>query len=783
MADQSETVKLALRRFKLAVEADKAQRDREVADLKFQVPEHQWDSDAKSARGATTIDGVVIPARPMLSIPKLDQPIQLVLNQERSAHLGVVVDPLGEDADDDTAEVIQDLYRRIERDSRAGLARSWAFDRAVKCGRGAYRVNTKYCDDGGHPFDQDITIDRILYQSAVYFDPFAQEPDWSDGEWCFVTTWMPWDKYVREYGESDLAKGGSSELESLAEEAPEWVQTDATAKDSEEAGKAVLVAEYWRKSYTDKTWAILDDGSFSYDDEIPDGRKVHPKETRKRKVRVPKVMWSVINGREEIQDAQEWNGKYIPIIPVLGRELQPFDKERIFVGIIGPAKDAQRLFNHAASSAVELAAMEPKAPFDIDPLEIEGYEPFWQQANLRNLPYLPRHKMINGQPTGPLQRIQTDAGKLGPSMMLLQQADQFIQASTATFDPSLGRLPQKDRSGRAIMALQEQSDAGNSHFLHSLAAISMTYEAKVVIDLMASIYDRPGRVARLLDFEDNARTVILNQPFTMNDKGRPTPAPENHPNAKHYDLRTGSYGVNVTIGKSWQSRLQQGEAEIGHILESSPQLMPLIGPTYFKFRDFPGSKEIAELLKKMRAQQFPFLEEKDGEQPDAQQLQATVQQLQQQLQQMQQQLQQAGQIIQTEGVKQHAQVEIAQAKAQADLQAKDLEQRTKLEIERMNNATQIAVARIKAMASGAEAQLELQEEQIALGQTMAHEAGMAAVERAHEAAMAQQGHQLALEQGQQQAEMGAVAADQAHAQTLAAQQQQADLQPKNGAVK
>lgn len=767
MADQSETVKLALRRFKLAVEADKAQRDREVADLKFQVPEHQWDSDAKSARGATTIDGVVIPARPMLSIPKLDQPIQLVLNQERSAHLGVVVDPLGEDADDDTAEVIQDLYRRIERDSRAGLARSWAFDRAVKCGRGAYRVNTKYCDDGGHPFDQDITIDRILYQSAVYFDPFAQEPDWSDGEWCFVTTWMPWDKYVREYGESDLAKGGSSELESLAEEAPEWVQTDATAKDSEEAGKAVLVAEYWRKSYTDKTWAILDDGSFSYEDEIPDGRKVHPKETRKRKVRVPKVLWSVINGREEIQDAQEWNGKYIPIIPVLGRELQPFDKERIFVGIIGPAKDAQRLFNHAASSAVELAAMEPKAPFDIDPLEIEGYQDFWQQANIRNLPYLPRHKFVNGQSTGPLQRIQTDAGKLGPSMMLLQQADQFIQASTSTFDPSLGRLPQKDRSGRAIMALQEQSDAGNSHFLHSLAAISMTYEAKVVINLMASIYDRPGRVARLLDFEDNARTVMLNQPFTMDPQTkRPTPAPENHPNAKHYDLRTGSYGVNVTIGKSWQSRLQQGEAEIGHILESSPQLMPLIGPTYFKFRDFPGSKEIAELLKKMRAQQFPFLEEKDGEQPDAQQLQATVQQLQQQLQQAQQQLQQAGQIIQTEGVKQHAQVEIAQAKAQADVEMEKAKASMQVHLQQMRDATAIRIKEIDALIKGVVLDQEQEHEAMALGAELGHDAAQAQADRAHEALMAQQ-----------QAQAGAAAADQAHGQALAQQQQAADLAP------
>jgi hypothetical protein len=96
----------------------------------------------KDTRKAQTIDGIIVlPERPSLSIPTLDQPIQLALNQERQAHLGVQVHPLTEDADDDTAEVLQGLYRRIETDSRADLARSWAHERAVKCGRGWYRVN------------------------------------------------------------------------------------------------------------------------------------------------------------------------------------------------------------------------------------------------------------------------------------------------------------------------------------------------------------------------------------------------------------------------------------------------------------------------------------------------------------------------------------------------------------------------------------------------------------------------------------------------------------------
>ena len=709
MPEPAAIVKEALARFKLAVEAEAAQRAREQADLKFQDPAHQWDEDAAGARGPLTIDGVTIPARPMLAIPKLDQPIQLVLNQERSAHLGVTVTPLDEDADDDTAEVIQGLYRRIEQDSRAGLARSWAFDRAVKCGRGAYRVNTRYCDDPAHPFDQGITIERLLYQSTAYFDPFAQEPDWSDGEWAFEANWFPWERYTRRYGTTALAKGGASELDALAETAPEWAKTDGVTQD--DAGRAVLVVKYWRVERTTRHQVVLEDGGTAYEDALPAGGRIQMGEdgttaTRRRPVETRTVHCYVLNGLEVIE-SYPWNGRYIPLIPVIGRELQPWDASRIFSGMIGPSKDGQKLFNYAASQAVESAALEPRAPFDLDPQEIEGYEQFWKLANVKNFPYLPRHKVnAQGQPWGPLQRIQADTSKLQLSMMLINEADKFIQASTATFDPSLGNLPQKDRSGRAIIALQQQSDQGNSHYLHNLATISMTYEAKVVLDLLPSIYDRPGRVARLLDFEDNPSAVILNAPFTKDARGRPqplhtvpgVPAP---PEAKTYDLRTGKYSVNVSIGKSWQTRLQQGEAEIGAILQSNPELMPLVGPTYFKFRDFPGSKEIAELLKKMRAQQYPFLaQEQDDGQPDAQQLQGQLQALQQQLQQMQQQLQEAGQIIQTKQVEQQAKAQTELAKVQADVQMKAIEAKLKLDLEDMRNRTTIAVAEINALAKG-----------------------------------------------------------------------------------
>ena len=706
---ESQTVRDALKRFKASRDAYERQRQREQDDLAFQVPELQWDADSRRQREGTVIGNVAIPPRPTLSISKLDQPVQLVLNQQKAAHLGVNIHPLSEDANADTAEMLQGLYRHIERDSRAQQARGWAFERAVKAGMGFYRVNTVYDEHCGSPFDQKIVLQRILQQDMVLLDPSAQEPDWSDGEYAFVCTWLSIDRFKREYPQSAMADYDTRALQALVRDVPDWVRADG------ETQNAVLIAEYFRIEYVDREYVQLSDGRVVFADALtPEDEALVRPEAQRRAVKEPRVWWSVINGIEELTPAQEWNGRFIPIIPVLGRELQPFDGERRFVGMIRPAKDGQRLFNYAASNAVEIAALEPRAPFLMAEGQNEGYERMWEQANTRNFPSLIyKPTTIAGQPAPPPQRVPVDASRMSTSMALMQQADAFIQTTTAVFDPALGRINQSERSGRALLALQQQSDAGTSHYIANLADIAMTYEAKVVLDLIPRIYDRPGRVVQLLNGEDDSSQALINQPFVTDPRtGRPQPLPPG-PRAvgqvKHYDLSTGAYGVSVSVGRSYQTRLQEGADEIGQILQAAPQLMPLIGPIYFKFRDFPGAREIADLLKKQRAQLFPFLREDEQGGPPPEVL---VPQLQQQVQQMQQQLAQAAEVIKTEQVKHSAQLELERLKVQADLQ-----------LQGMKNAAQIEVKKIDALTKGVllDKQAENEAQALALEQSYAQQ--------------------------------------------------------------
>jgi hypothetical protein len=758
-------LKKARQCYALGVDAIKPQVEREKDDLRCQVPELIWPDAVKSYRAGETVGGMTIPPRPTISIPSLAQPVQLVLNQEKAAHLGVQIHALSEDADEDTAEILQGLYRRIEVDSRAGLARSWAYERAVKAGRGAYRVLTEYADDGGHFTDQKIVIKRILHQEAVVFDPFAQEPDWSDGRWAFVTQWVPYSRYKQDYPKSELSKYGQSSddpegfFDQMPEdERPHWIQGDGESR-------AVLVAEFFYLEFTEKTRVQYDDDSDGYDDAVPAGRKVK-KDGRSRKEQVPKLKWCKLNGGE-VLDEEERDGRYIPIIPVIGQELQPFDDDRYWVGIYGPNKEAARMLNVAASNAIEIASMETKAPYLIAEGQEEGHEKEFLLAAVRQLPYV-RYKptALNGQPVPPPQRTQIDTSRLGPSMMLLGMAREFIQSGTGAFRETLGQADPSNKTKGGIMALQDQHTRGNSHFLDNLAQISITYEAKVVLDLIPYVYDRPGRVARTLDLEDNAKTVILNQPFVPGPNKRPQPLQEGpqtdarvqDPNdpAKRYDLKKGTYGVAVSVGKARESRIEEGSDGLSMLFQANPALFQLFGDLWLKFQTWPGHMEAAERAKKMLPPQLH--QEDDQQAKQAQELG----QLKQAAQVMQQQLQQAGEIIKTKQIEQQAKIQAEQIGAQKDVTIAQHRDATTLQKTQMDNETRLAVAELGAKI---ERMTLFLEERARLG-TQAHEVGMAAM-----------GQQHALEAGQQGAAMDAQAADQGQAHALEQQQQAAALAP------
>jgi hypothetical protein len=746
-----EIVTEALEFYRAAESARQKQRSREKDDLRCQVPSEMWTSDVVASRKGGQIKGITATARPMIALDVLSEPVQLVTSTQRSAHLGITIQPLTPDANDDTAEVLQDLYRQIEVDSRAAFARDWSFDRSTKCGFGCYHILSEYDRTTGVPGDQKLVIKRILDQSMVYFDPFATEPDFSDGERALVIEDMPWRTYCRKYKKSKLRDYTDDGLNELGTDDAnkDWIGGDGP--DS----RTVRIGMFYYVEHSTETVTIAGAGEDGRDLEFEDDKRI---------VRCCKV-----NAIEELESFT-WGGQYIPLVPTIGNELQPFDGERRWSGMYTNAKEAARLTMYAASGAIEMAALEPLAPWQADPRVIEGFEEEYRQSNTRRIPVLHYNAEVDGRPMERPSRVQVDMSRLGPNMQLLTMGRDFVQAATSTYDPSLGKQPTAHRSGRAIVALQDQNLAATNSYQANFKDITLMCESRIILDAIPAYYDRPGRLLTLRDEEQKTWQAIVNAPsVTPPGSQRPMPLPYDTPEAKaatdaqvndlnhpavHYDLKKGRYGVSVTIAKSYQSKLEEGQSEIGDIMQSDPSLVPLIGPVYFKYRDGPGMKEIGKILTKQRDHAMPWLSD-NPQAGDPARLQAENAALKQQLQA-------AGMAIQTKQVEQQGKLEVVKIQEAADTQRN-----------RENNETKLAVAELGAKVDRLTLFLE---ERARLG-IQQHEAGMALMDHAattqqqgqvgaQDAALAAQQHDQALQQG-----------DQAHGQALVQNAQQAALTP------
>lgn len=767
MADDSKPpdprVKAARDFCTLATAARANQLRRENEDLAFQVPDLQWTDAAKVLFDGGMVGGHFSPPRPRLSISKIDQPIQLILNQERAAHLGVQVHPLSETADSDTAEEIQDIYRGIERDSFADLARTWAYERGVKAGWGVYRVLAEYANednDGPGLHDQKIVIKRVLDQRTVLLDPFATEPDWSDGKKALVYEMMPFDRYQDEYGKSSLANFDPADFDGMNEELVEGWWTGA-----EDGGRRIRLAEYFYLEFEPV------EKSFS---------------GKPRTIQEPRVRWCKVNGVEVLEEAT-LPGRYIPIIPVLGQELQAFDDERRFFGVISRAKDAQRLLNIEVSNAVGKDALATKVPWLVAEGQEEGHEQEFELSTVRNLSMI-RYKptSLNGQPVEPPRRM-LESPDLSSSLLLIQQANDYIQATTFTYDPSLGKQARGNKPAKAILAEQQQSEQGNSNYLDNLAR-AMRHEARVVLGMIPAIYDRPGRIVKAVDGEDNEKSVMINAPFIEGPDGRPMPAPpdgqapqgQKPKKSKLIDLRKGVYGVSVTIGKSHRSRLEHGSDALGQLIQAAPELMPILGPTWLSFQDFPGHQEAADLLKKM---QPPALTQGEDGEPSPEELQAKLQQQGQMLELAKQEIDQMKQALETKQVEQQGKIAAEQAKGQTSAQLEQMKAEFALKEQQLQAQLDAFLIKVQGVVD-----LKLQDDQ------QAHEVAMAAAAagqseedaaagRQHDAGMGRQAHESAERQGQQGHEQALEQGEQSHAQSLESQTQSETAAERQAAMK
>jgi hypothetical protein len=576
-------IETALHRMTMAIAAYSDSREDELDDLRFYAgsPDNQfhWPADVLATRGS--VQGQTINARPCLTINKLPQHVRQVTNDQRQNRPSGKVIPADDKADVEVAEIFNGMVRHIEYMSDADVAYDTACENQVAYGEGYIRLLTEY--ESPNSFDQNIKIGRIRNSFSVYMDPTIQDPCGSDAQWCFVTEDVMLEDFERMF--PDAQPVSSLQAQSVGNEsyAP-WLSVDT-----------IRIADYYYVEH-EKATLNLYYGNVSALKGSPEDQQMVQlgmKPLKSRMVDIKKVKHCKINGFE-VLESNDWAGDWIPVVRVVGNEFE-IDGRIHVSGIVRNAKDAQRMYNYWVSQEAEMLALAPKAPFIGYGGQFEGYEQQWKTANTTNWPYLEVNPDVTDGAGGTLPLPQRAQPPMASSGLLQAKAgaSDDIKSTTGQYDSSLGATS-NERSGKAIMARERQTDTGTYHYVDNLAR-AVRHITRQIIGLVPKIYDTQ-RVARIMgeDGEPDSAKIDPNQAEPV----KKIVDQNGIEIDKIYNPSVGTYDVMVTTGPSYMTKRQEALESMGQLLQGNPQLWAVAGDLFIKNMDWPGAQEMAKRFAK-----------------------------------------------------------------------------------------------------------------------------------------------------------------------------------------
>lgn len=562
----------ARRRFDAAVSAEAENRKEGLLDDKFYSGQ-QWAADIQAQRNADQ--------RPCLTINKLPTFVKQATNDQRMERPTINVSPVGDRSDVEVAKMYRGLIRHLERQSHADDAYDTAFESTARKGWGYWRTVTEY--ESPETFDQTIVVKRIRNAFSVYLDPTAQEPDGSDAKWGFITEMIPRSEFEEDYPNADPMS---------------W--TEAGAGDTFKNwidGKQVRVAEYFEIEYEKRPLVELSNGHLGWKDDLDPGILAQIDSgalevLQDREADYPAVHWYKISA-VDILDEKPWPGKWIPIVRCLGEEID-IEGKPTWWGIVRHARDAQRMYNYAATMEVETIALAPKAPFVGAEGQFEGHEDQWRQANTKSFPYLEYNpRTLDGTLLPPPQRQPASLPATGWESLKQGAAQDMMATTGIRFDATLKERV-IDESGRALREIKRTTDLTNFHLIDNLCR-SLKHQGDIFIDLIPKIFDTK-RMVTILREDDTEEPVQLDphaaKPYQEGKK------PDGKV-LKIFNPTFGKYGVTVTIGPSYATKRVEAAESMMDFVRALPQTAQFIADLVAKNQDWPQAEVISMRLARM----------------------------------------------------------------------------------------------------------------------------------------------------------------------------------------
>jgi hypothetical protein len=513
--------------------------------------------------------------RPSLVVNQLQQYVSRVAGAQKKQVQEIKISPTESSTKEPTiktvggqdmklSKVLEGVVRNIQSISNAPAQYKTAFRHSLG-GIGWLRVLTEYSRNDS--FDLDIKIEVIPNRWSVLIDPHANESDYSDANYCFISERMTREEFRKRYPNGIAGElGRDSSIDMY------WGDE-----------RTITVSEYFRREPIKRTLLLLSSGETVYEDEVKDvldellvqGITV----VRKRTIDTYKIVWSKITANAILEKEREFPTTTIPIVPVLGREVNIRGK-KTFQGLITQAKDPQRMLNYWQSAATERISLAPKAPYIAEAGAVQGRIE-WNTANTKNWSILTYNKGF--QPP----RREAPPSMPVAEMNMAQNMQQSIQSSIGIYDASIGKAG-NETSGRAILARQSEADSGTFEFTDNLAN-AMRRIGILLVEMIPKVYDTE-RILRIKNQDGSGDFVEINK--VIKDE-------QTDKEVVIHDLAMGKYDVTVTTGSSYATKRIETADSMLQFMQAVPQAAQVAADLVAENMDFNNSEAIAGRLKKM----------------------------------------------------------------------------------------------------------------------------------------------------------------------------------------
>lgn len=547
----SEIIELALERYKNGF-PDTINREQALDDLKMLNGENHWNEDIVTQRELTR--------RPCLVINRLPSFLDRITGDQKKNKAGINLSPANNEANKDIANIIEGLIRDIQYQSKASNIYDYAFSYAAGCGFGFFRFLTQYENDKS--FNQVIRMKHIKNPFSVTIDPAAKGINYIDMNWAFISEYINKKEFEKMY----LDKGNLEFTNQQGEMYEGWYFEDK-----------IKLTEYWVREKKTKRILFLSNGE-TVDDlwlrENKDYLNIMQLEVLKERTAEQHKVKQYIMTASDILEENEWAGKYIPIVPVLGKSLN-IDGKMIYRGIIRHAKDSQRMYDYWRSAATEVVQNAPKASHLMTPEQVRGHETMWNQSITNPKGYVLYNYIPNQQP--PI-RNSLDNVPQG----IFTEINGTIEDIKATIGFDNMPLVNQEVSSKTFGMAYQAGGITQYEFVDNLN-IAIEHGGCILLDLIPHIYDSQRDLV-IKNREDNDMAVTVNKKENSNQITN--------------DITSGEYNAVINVGPNWTTQRHESAYEMGKLLQVMPQEARLFLDIFAEHLDWPGAEKLARRFKK-----------------------------------------------------------------------------------------------------------------------------------------------------------------------------------------